>query len=71
MATHEGLVAKRNEHARRAMHAAMVTIQNASQAAMAAAPTVDRQAAVAEATEYAIAAIKGMNRAISKNWMES
>jgi len=68
MGTNAALHAKRVENARRAMRGAMVTIQNASVQAMEAAPTVERQAAIAEATEYAIAAIKGMNLAVGSDW---
>ncbi len=70
MGTNAAIHAKRVENARRAMHGAMVTIQNASLQAMAAAPTVERQAAIAEATEYALAAIKGMARAVGPDWQE-
>jgi len=62
--------AKRVGRAHSAMRSAMATIQNASVFAMAAAPTVDRQAAVAEATEYALAAIKGMSKAVGPDWQE-
>ena len=46
------------------MKAARDTAIYASQLAMLAATTPDRQAQVAEATEYTLAAIHGMGRAI-------
>ena len=56
--------AQRTFAARKALKAARDTAVYASQLAMLAATTPDRQAQVAEATEYTLAAIHGMGRAI-------
>lgn len=48
----------------------MVTISNAQTAALAVAATPYRVEAVNHAAEHAMAAIRGMDKALRADWME-
>ena len=62
--------ARRMDEARRSLKAAMVTISHAQTAALAVAATPYRVEAVNHAAEHAMAAIRGMDKALRADWME-
>ena len=62
--------ARRMDEARRSLKAAMITISHAQTAALAVAATPYRVEAVNHAAEHAMAAIRGMDKALRANWME-
>ena len=70
MTSHASVRARRMDEARRSLKAAMVTISNAQTAALAAAATPQRVEAVNHAAEHAMAAIRGMDKALRADWME-
>ena len=63
--------ARRMDEARRSLKAAMVTISHAQTAALAVADTPYRVEAVNHAAEHAMAAIRGMDKALRADWMEA
>ena len=63
--------ARRMDEARRSLKAAMVTISHAQTAALAVAATPYRVEAVNHAAEHAMAAIRGMDKALRADWMEA
>lgn len=70
MSTHQSALDVRIAVAERAIHAATVTIAEASGRAMIAATTPQRQAAISEATEHAHAALRGIRRALRADWLD-
>lgn len=70
MTSHDSARARRMNEARRSLKAAMVTISNAQTAALAVAATPYRVEAVNHAAEHAMAAIRGMDKALRADWME-
>ena len=72
--------ARRMDEARRSLKAAMITISHAQTAALAVAATPYRVLAVAatpyrveavnHAAEHAMAAIRGMDKALRADWMD-
>ena len=62
--------AQRMDEARRSLKAAMVTISHAQTAALAVAATPYRVEAVNHAAEHAMAAIRGMDKALRADWMD-
>ena len=66
MSTHNSARARRMDEARRSLKAAMVTISHAQTAALAVAATPYR----VEAAEHAMAAIRGMDKALRADWMD-
>ena len=71
MTSHASVRARRMDEARRSLKAAMVTISNAQTAALAAAATPQRVEAVNHSAEHAMAAIRGMDKALRADWMEA
>ena len=63
--------ARRMDEARRSLKAAMVTISHAQTAALAVAATPYQVEAVNHAAEHAMAAIRGMDKALRADWMEA
>ena len=63
--------AGRMDEARRSLKAAMITISHAQTAALAVAATPYRVEAVNHAAEHAMAAIRGMDKALRADWMEA
>ena len=70
MTSHDSARARLMDEARRSLKAAMVTISNAQTAALAVAATPYRVEAVNHAAEHAMAAIRGMDKALRADWME-
>ena len=70
MTSHDSARARRMDEARRSLKAAMVTISNSQTAALAVAATPYRVEAVNHAAEHAMAAIRGMDKALRADWME-
>ena len=70
MTSHDSARARRMDEARRSLKAAMVTISNAQTAALAVAATPYRVEAVNRAAEHAMAAIRGMDKALRADWMD-
>ena len=62
--------ARRMDEARRSLKAAMVTISHAQTAALAVAATPYRVEAVNHSAEHAMAAIRGMDKALRADWMD-
>ena len=62
--------AKRMDEARRSLKAAMITISHAQTAALAVAATPYRVEAVNHSAEHAMAAIRGMDKALRADWMD-
>ena len=62
--------ARRMDEARRSLKAAMITISHAQTAALAVASTPYRVEAVNHAAEHAMAAIRGMDKALRADWMD-
>ena len=63
--------ARRMDEARRSLKAAMITISHAQTAALAVAATPYRVEAVNHAAEHAMAAIRGMDKALRADWLEA
>ena len=62
--------ARRMDEARRSLKAAMITISHAQTAALAVAATPYRVEAVNHSAEHAMAAIRGMDKALRADWMD-
>ena len=71
MSTHASLKARRMDEARKALKAAEVTIANAHTYAVAASATPQRTEAINHAMEHAMAALRGMDKALRADWMEA
>ena len=70
MSTHNSASARRMDEARRSLKAAMITISHAQTAALAVAATPYRVEAVNHAAAHAMAAIRGMDKALRADWMD-